>query len=177
MQLTTERLILRDFVADDWVAMLAYEVDPLYLRYYHWTERTPEGVKEFVGWFLDQQTDNPRYKFQLAITLKDDGKLIGNCGIRKPAPDAHDASMGYELDPQYWGKGYATEAARAILHFGFTDMRLHRVWAECVADNVGSARVLQKIGMKQEAHFRDHQYYKGRYWDTLIFAMLESDYG
>ena len=72
MQLETERLILRDFVPDDWHRVLEYQTDPLYLRYYEWTEsnRTPESVQEFVGWFLDHQKQNPRIKFQLAVTLK-----------------------------------------------------------------------------------------------------------
>ncbi len=55
MKLETERLILRDFVKDDWHRVLEYQSDPLYLRYYEWTERTPEAAQEFVGWFLDHQ--------------------------------------------------------------------------------------------------------------------------
>ncbi len=70
MKLETERLILRDFVQEDWQRVLEYQSDPLYLRYNKWTERTPESAQEFVGWFLNHQKQNPRLKFQLAVTLK-----------------------------------------------------------------------------------------------------------
>ena len=82
MQLTTDRLILREFVEDDWPAVLAYQRDPRYLRYTHWIDRSPQDVKQFVQMFLSQQFALPRTKFQLAVTLKDTQRLIGNCGIR-----------------------------------------------------------------------------------------------
>lgn len=176
MILTTERLVLRDFVGSDWEAVLAYQQDPLYLRYYEWTSRTPEEVQEFIQMFLDQQKQEPRIKFQLAITLNPTGQLIGNCGVRRNSPDAHEGDIGYELDPRFWGKGYATEAARAVLHFGFTQLGLHRVSSWCVADNIGSAHILEKLGMRQEGRLREHQYYKNRWWDTLLYAILYDEW-
>ncbi len=124
MELQTKRLILREFEAGDWTAVWAYQRDPRYLRYYPWTERSPEDARMFVSRFILQQQQEPRIKFQLAITLKPGGELIGNCGIRTEDVNAFDADMGYELSPERWGHGYATEAARAILGF-----RLHRVKA------------------------------------------------
>ena len=88
MKLETERLILRDFIQEDWQRVLEYQSDPMYLRYYDWTERTPEAVQEFVGWFLDHQQQDPRFKFQLAVTLKSNNLLIGNCGVRMDNVDA-----------------------------------------------------------------------------------------
>ncbi len=176
MKLETKRLILRDFVKDDWRRALEYESDPLYLRYYEWTERTPESVQEFVGWFLANQQQEPRFKFQLAITLKSNSLLIGNCGVRMDKVGALEADIGYELDPGYWNHGYATEAAHAIMDFGFCRLRVHRIWAHCVADNLGSAHVLQKLGMKLEGRFREKEYYKGRWWDTLIYAILADEW-
>ena len=84
--------------------------------------------------------------------------------------------MGYEIAPEHWGQGYATEAARAILAFGLRELRLHRVWASCVADNLGSARVLTRLGMRLEGRLREAEFYKGRYWDTLIFAILKDEW-
>ena len=176
MELTTERLILRECKESDWPDVLAYQSDPRYLRYYEWTERTAEAVQEFVRMFLAQQREQPRTKFQLAITLRSTNQLIGNCGIRMQSVDAHEADIGYELSPDYWGCGYATEAASAIVAFGFTELRMHRIWAWCVADNPGSARVLQRLGMRLEGRLRDKEYYKGRWWDTLMFAMLEDEW-
>jgi [ribosomal protein S5]-alanine N-acetyltransferase len=176
MKLETERLILRDYVKDDWQRVLEYQSDPLYLRYYEWTERTPEAAQEFVGWFLDHQRQKPRIKFQLAIVLKSTNQLIGNCGIRMDKPNALQADIGYELDPKHWNQGYATEAAHAIVDFGFSTFGLHRVWSWCVADNLGSAHVLEKLGMRLEGHLRENEYYRGRWWDTLMFAILADEW-
>jgi [ribosomal protein S5]-alanine N-acetyltransferase len=176
MHLTTERLVLREFVASDWQAVLAYQSNPLYLRYYEWNERTPEAVREFIQMFLTHQQEVPRTKFQLAVTLKVSGELIGNCGIRMRSADAYEADIGYELDPRHWGQGYATEAARAIVAFGFTQFQLHRIWSWCVADNVGSAHVLEKLGMRQEGHLRENEYFKGRWWDTLMYGLLDHEW-
>lgn len=176
MKLETERLILRDFVIDDWQRVLEYQSDPLYLRYNKWTERTPEAVQEFVGWFLDQQEEVPRIKFQLAVVLKSNNRLIGNCGARMDKADDVEANIGYEYDPKYWNYGYATEAAHAIVDFGFDHFGLHRIWADLVADNIGSAHVLEKLGMKLEGRLRDKTYFKDRWWDELIYAILAEEW-
>jgi len=176
MRLETERLILRDFVKDDWQRVLEYQLEPLYLRYNHWTGRTPEAVQEFVGWFLDQQVQIPRIKYQLAVVLKSDNQLIGNCGVRMEKANALEANIGYELDPNHWNHGYATEAAQAIVDFGFQQFGVHRIWADCAADNTGSAHVLEKLGMRLEGRLREKDYFKGRFWDALIYAVLEEEW-
>jgi [ribosomal protein S5]-alanine N-acetyltransferase len=190
MQFTTERLLLREFKESDWQAVWAYQSQPLYLRYYEWEDRQPEDVRAFVRMFLTQQKLKPRTAFQFAVVLKDDHQLIGNCGIRtetgglrteagrnRPdSPTSQTAEIGYELDPQYWGQGYATEAARSVLQLGFETFKLHRISANCVADNVGSARVLEKLGMRLEGRLRENQYFKGRWWDTFLYAILEEEY-
>ena len=176
MQLTTERLVLRELEEDDWPAVLAYQSDPRYLRYYAWEGRTEEDVREFVRMLAGLKREEPRTKFQFAITLRADGRLIGNAGVRKRSPKAREADIGYELDPRHWGRGYATEAARAVLWFGFEELGVHRIWANCVADNVGSAHVLEKLGMRREGHLREKEYYKGRWWDTLLYAILKDEW-
>lgn len=175
MILTTDRLILRDFTADDWPAILVYQSDPRYLQYYEWTERTEEDVRGFANMFIEHQKQQPRTRFQLAVILKADGRLIGNCGIRMAAVDSHEGEIGYELSPDEWGHGYATEAARAIIRFGFEELGVHRIGAWCVAANTASARVLEKAGMKLEGRLRDKEHFKGRYWDVLMFGMVRED--
>ncbi|MBV9279815.1 MAG: GNAT family N-acetyltransferase, partial [Chloroflexi bacterium] len=167
MLLTTNRLLLREFEFDDWPAVLAYQSDPRYLRYYHWAHRSEEDVRDFVRMFLDAGREVPRTGFQLAIVLRENNRLIGNCGFRLPAPEAQQGEIGYEIDPRYWGHGYATEAARAMLAFGFGDCKVHRISANCVAENTGSARVLEKLGMQREGRLRENEWIKGRWHDTL----------
>ncbi len=123
LELSTQRLILREFVADDWSPVLAYQQDPRYLRFYPWVERSEADAKAFVGMFLDQQREIPRRRFQLAVTLKESGVLIGSCGIRRKPDNDWEADIGYELAPKHWGCGYATEAAQSIVNFGFSARR------------------------------------------------------
>jgi RimJ/RimL family protein N-acetyltransferase len=176
MLLRTDRLILRDLVESDWPAVHAYQSEPQYLRYYHWSQRTPEDVRLFVQRLIDFQQEQPRTKFQLAITLPGADRLIGNCGIRMQATSMHQADIGYELAPEYWGCGYATEAARAMVAFGFEELRVHRVWASCLAENGASAHVLEKLGMQREGHLRENEWFKGRWWDTLLYGILAHEW-
>lgn len=178
MRIETERLMLREFREDDWEDMLAYWSNPLYERYYA-EHRDPARVaRDLVTRFVEARSTEPRRSWQLAIALKDTGDdhLVGNCGIRINDPDRGEANIGYELNPDVWGNGYATEATGAIVRFGFEDLHLHRIWAECVAENTASARVLEKLGMRREAHFREHRYYRDRWWDTLIYAILAREW-
>jgi [ribosomal protein S5]-alanine N-acetyltransferase len=174
MILHTERLTLREFVESDWRSVLAYQRDPRYLRYYEGDDRTESDARAFVQRFLDQQAEVPRIKVQLAITL--DGVVVGNVGLRRQSEAARVADLGYELAPERWGRGYATEAARAMLDWGFRELDLHRVWAHCLAENVASARVLEKLGMRGEGRLRRHEQLKGRWWDVLHFGILREEW-
>jgi ribosomal-protein-alanine N-acetyltransferase len=176
MMLVTRRLILREFATEDWPAVLAYQSDPRYLRLYAWTARTEADVRAFVAGFVASQAVEPRLKYQLAITLRDGGQLVGNCGVRLAEPGVRIGDLGYELAPQHWGRGYATEAARAMLEFAFVELRLHRVWAECVPENHASRRVLEKLGMHCEGRLRQTRWYKGCWWDTLLYGILEDEW-
>lgn len=177
MQIVTARLILREFVFDDWPAVLEYQRDPRYLRFYPWSDRTDAEVREFVQMFLDQQAEQPRRKFHLAITLPSDkGHVIGNCGIRLKDGRDWEADIGYEIAPGYWGRGYATEAALAIVEFGFRELGLYRISSWCTADNAASARVLEKVGLKLEGRLRENEYFKGRWWDTLLYGLLGNEW-
>ena len=154
MELITKRLVLREFVEDDWLAVLAYQSTQEYLRYYPWVERQEGDVKAFVNEFIAWQSEKPRYRHQFAVALADNGRLIGSCGIRKEKPDESGGELGYELDPGYWENGYATEAARAIVAFGFTQLKLHRISSWCIAENVGSQAVGEKAYYIQANSFQ-----------------------
>lgn len=176
MQIETERLRLRDFSSDDWRRVLEYQRDPRYLRFYPWAHRTASDVQQFVQHFIDWQAEQPRMRFQLAIVLQQNNRLIGSCGVRMPVAGSHEAEIGYEIDPDSWGHGYATEAARAIVGFGFESLQLHRIHAHCIAENSASARVLEKLGMRQEGRLREKEWMHGRWWDVLIYSILAYEY-
>jgi len=177
MEITTPRLILREIVADDWPAVLAYQSDPRYYRYYAWTERTDADVREFTAMLTGMRDKHdPRREFQLAITLAGDPTLIGNCGIRRKPENEWEADIGYELHHEYWGRGYATEAITAMVEFGFRELGLHRVSALCNAENERSWRVMERIGMKREGLLRETNSFKGRWWDALVYGVLREEW-
>ncbi len=119
MRISIPRLELREFELNDWLDVFNYHSEPLYARFYPQSECTDVEARKFVRMFLDQQTDIPRRRFQLAITLGGGGRLIGNCGIRRKPDNDWEADIGYELAPDFWGRGYATEAALAMVDSGF----------------------------------------------------------
>ena len=176
MQITTERLVLREFGENDWRAVLDYQRDPLYLRYYPWEDRSEADARAFVEMLRAWQSEQPRRRFQLAIVRRGESGLIGNCGIRRKPDNDWEAAIGYELSPQCWGLGYATEAARAMVDFGFSELGLRRIASWCIADNVASARVLERLGFVQEGRLRRNEFFKGRWWDTLLYAALAEEW-
>lgn len=178
MRIETERLILRDFVIDDWLAVLAYQRDARYNRFYpdRWVNRSDDEVRAFVQGLIDCQREQPRRIFQLAITLPGTDEVIGNCGVRRHPESEWEADIGYEFNPEYWGRGYATEVARRLIAFGFGELRVHRVSARCIADNLASANVLRKVGMRLEGRIREHEYFQGRWWDSLDFGLLKAEW-
>jgi ribosomal-protein-alanine N-acetyltransferase len=171
MQIITQRLRLREFESSDWLAVLAYQSDPRYLRFYPWEDRTEQDVQEFVDAFLVLQKEQPRLNFQLVVEVKGEGKLIGNCGIRIDEPGGDVANIGYEIDPEYWRHGYATEAAAGIVNFGFLRLKMQRIWAECLAENRASARVLEKTGLQKSVFKPKQTFIKGRWHDQLIYTI------
>jgi ribosomal-protein-alanine N-acetyltransferase len=179
VQLETPRLILREFRPDDAGFVLAYQSDPRYLRYYPGETRTREDAEAFVDMFLRWQAETPRRRFQLAIvTKRPDGmedELIGNCGVRVLWPADREGEFGCEIAPSHWGNGYSTEAGRAMLRFAFGELGLHRVRAECIAENEASARMLERLGMRQEGLLRENRWMKGRWWDTRVYGLLEGE--
>ena len=174
MQIQTQRLFLREFVTSDWQAVLAYQSDPRYLRFYEWEHRTESEVRAFVQRFVNLQNEQPRTKYQLAITLN--GQLIGNCGVRFDRANSRVAELGYEIAPDYWRKGYASEAARAMLALGFDTLNAHRIDAWCIAENIASANLLEKLGFKREGVVREQRWFKERWWDALLYGLLEHEW-
>jgi ribosomal-protein-alanine N-acetyltransferase len=176
MELLAPRLVLREFEANDWRAVLNYQTDVRYTRCYPPAERSEREARAFVDRFIAWQAEEPRIKYQLAITLKAEGRLIGNCGLRMTEAGAHEAELGYELNPDYWGRGCVTEAAAALVEWGFAQLGLHRVWAWCIAENERSARVLERLGMRPEGRQREKVWMRDRWADVLLYGILAHEW-
>jgi ribosomal-protein-alanine N-acetyltransferase len=168
----TKRLVLRDLKEADRQAVHDYASDPEVVRYMDWGPNTEEQTEDFIEQAIASQKEQPRRNYTLAIVLKAENKLIGSCGLQASNPDNQEGWIGYCLNRHFWGKGYATETAEALLAYGFDQLNLHRIFATCDPANVASAHVLEKIGMQREGHLREHKLAKGRWRDSLLYAIL-----
>jgi RimJ/RimL family protein N-acetyltransferase len=171
-----ERLVLRDFEESDWKAVHSYGSDVEVVRYMDWGPNTEEDSKKFIQRALTSQKEQPRKTYTLAIILKPENKLIGGCGIYISDPENQEGWIGYCLNRDFWGQGYATETAISLVKFGFSQLNLHRIFATCDPANIASARVLEKTGMQCEGRFREHKWAKGKWRDSLLYAILDHEW-
>jgi RimJ/RimL family protein N-acetyltransferase len=141
-----------------------------------WGPNTEEETRAFIAETMRSREASPRLHYTLAVTLAGSGEVIGGCRIWIESPEHRDASIGYSLARQHWGRGYATELARGLLQFGFEALGMHRIWAIVEPENVASARVLEKVGMQREGRLRDHRYAKGRWRDSVLYAILAPEW-
>lgn len=127
---------------------------------------------------ISTQNEQPRSHYYFAIDLPNKPNYpIGSIYISIRNHTMRQAEIGYILGVPYWNKGYITEASRAVVQFGFESLNMHRIYAtDIIAENIASQRVLEKIGFRREGYFRHTQYFKGRWWDTYLYAMLESEW-
>ncbi len=148
MQLETERLIIRDFVADDLDDVYAYGGDPEVVRYMPFPPSTREGTKEHLERCMALAQEQPRRWYDMGIELKSEGRIIGGCTLDVFDHEQGHAAFSYLFNQAYWGRGYATEALQALLHFGFEELGLHHIGDSCDAENTGSACVMEKCGLR-----------------------------
>jgi RimJ/RimL family protein N-acetyltransferase len=112
----------------------------------------------------------------LAVELVATGEVVGDVLLMWSSAEHRGGEIGYVLHPSYSGHGYATEAAHRLLHLAFDELGLHRVVARVDADNQRSARLAARLGMRQEAHLVQNEWFKGRWSDELNFAILEHEW-
>lgn len=174
MQLETERLLIRDILVTDWESIHTYTSMTEVTQHTAWGPNTVEDTRAYVEYVLNSQQTQPREAFELAICLKNEGTLIGGVGLH--IMEKTNAEIGYVLHPAYQGEGYAAEAARAMLGYGFNTLGVHRIYAKCRPENRASEKVMQKIGMQREGLLREHWYYKGEFHDSYLYSMLAKEY-
>ena len=174
MELETERLRIRDFQQSDYDAVYEYPSDPEVVRYMPFGPNTPEQAQGFLDRVIPNQNEENRINYEMAVILKENNQLIGGCRVNKV--DKIKAHIGYIFNKKYWGKGYASETAKALVDFGFKELKVHRVYATCDPDNIASKRVLEKAGMVLEGRLREDMIIHGRYTDSLILGVLRHEW-
>lgn len=174
-EIVTERLKLRRFEAADYEDVYEnYGSDPLVNKYISFAPcASVEGAKQFIDMHVEQYAANPEF-YGWAITVDD--MVIGSIGLFNVDADAEQCELGYSIGSKWWGKGYATEAAAAVMDYAFGEIEAHRVYASHHVDNVGSGKVLEKVGMRFEGVMRDGQKNAdGSFSDLKLYASLISD--
>jgi ribosomal-protein-alanine N-acetyltransferase len=167
----TARLRLRPYTESDIAELVpligAREVAVFTLRIPH--PYAEQDARDFIA--MTRNDDEVR----LGITLRTDGRLCGGVGLR-PELQHQRAELGYWIGVPYWGNGYATEAARAMLHYGFETLKLNRIEATHVKQNPASGRILVKLGMRHEGCLREHVCKWGEFVDLECYGMLRREW-
>ncbi|MBC7807402.1 MAG: GNAT family N-acetyltransferase [Akkermansiaceae bacterium] len=174
----TERLLLGALQPQDAPELFAIFSDPLTVEYTEWEPfQSISSAEWLIHWAMDAANQEPRTVFAWAIRWRspEETKLLGIATLTVRNPSLREASVGYILDRASWGQGIATESARGVLDLAFRQLGLHRVTGSCCPENVGSVRVLEKIGMRYEGRLRQNNWEKGRWRDTTIYALLEHE--
>ena len=169
--LHTARLTLRPYTEADIAELVPLvntrEVAATTLRIPH--PYTESDAKAFLALVQDPS------RLWLAISLRDDGRQIGGIGLTVDEKHQH-AELGYWIGVAHWGKGYATEAARAMLRYGFENLGLHRIFASHFRHNPSSGRILRKLGMRHEGCQREHLRKWDKFVDSELYGILRQEW-
>lgn len=174
---TTSRLLLRPFAAGDLDAVHAYQARPDVTRFLLWGPRTREETRQALATRLEAklpQEDGDA--LSLAVVRRDSGELIGDVVLWITSQEHRQGEIGYVFHPDHQGHGFAGEAARELLRIGFDELGLHRIVGRLDARNDASARLLARLGMRREAHFRENEFVKGEWTDEAVYAILAAEW-
>jgi RimJ/RimL family protein N-acetyltransferase len=177
MYLQTSRLTLRNFIDADLESFWAYRNDPEVAKYQGWDFPYPrEKAQRFIDSMKEITLPVQGEWVQYAIALKDTNELIGDLGCYVKKEDSRQAVIGFTIAVKHWRKGYATEIIPCLLEFLFASMDMHRVTADCDAENGASSRTLEKLGFRREAHYVDSFLFNGVYASEYYYGMLQREW-
>ena len=175
LPIMTERLVLRRYTYDDIPDVLGFAAQPSVAKITsERIEATEEGVRAYIDLQNAYQPFQKDKVFELAVERKEDGRVIGLLGLIRG--DHRQGEMGWALGAEYRGQGYATEAASALMDYGFNSLGLHRIHADTNSDNRASRRVMERLGMRREAQLRDAVYDEGKWLDRVIYGILADEW-
>lgn len=173
----TERLVLRPVGSEDVAAMHAYECLEEVARYLYWDPRTEEETRASVERKIRSTSiANEGDVLSLAAVRRDTGELIGDVVLSLTSAAHRQGEIGFVFHPSHQGRGFATEATRPLLAIAFAELDLHRVIGRSEARNGASVRVLEKLGMRREAHLIENEFVKGEWQSELVYAVLADEW-
>jgi ribosomal-protein-alanine N-acetyltransferase len=172
MELTTDRLLLREFQPDDRDGIQAFAGDPLVTQHTAWGPLTPQETAAEVRSAMQAAQEEPRTRYGLVVADRSTGAVLGSIELRVVSTRHRRATLDFAYTARCWGQGYGTEAAVALIRYGFDTLNLRKITATCSPDNTGSARVLAKLGMRPEGYLHDHVLVRNAWQDRLLFALI-----
>ena len=172
----TPRLHVRPFAHADLEAFVAYRADPDVARYQSWSSYTLEDGRALIEAMQGVEPGAPGQWYQFALEERAGGTLVGDLALKVDASEPREAEVGFSLAPAQQGKGYGTEAMLALLDHTFVTLGLHRVIAVTDALNAPAAALLDRVGMRREAHFHENVFFKGAWGSEFLFAMLAREW-
>lgn len=176
MTIDTERLVLRELQEADAEAIQEYAGSEIAVQYLSWGPHPLAETVAFVREAIERGAQEPRTSFELAVVERSSSSVIGTASLWLHEEKTRNGEIGYCLVPRVWGHGFGTEAAGAVLSMGFRTLDLHRIWATSDPRNVASVRLLTSLGMGREGYMREEYQVRGRWRDSVLFAMLEQDF-
>lgn len=169
----TTHLLLRPINEADIYPVWKGLSHPEVIRYYGVSYSTLEETKVQMEWYATIEKEKTGQWW--AICDPDDQHFFGAIGFHDIHPAHRRAELGFWLLPEFWGKGYMTEAASAVLQYGFHDMELHRIYAYVEAENQNSKKILHKLGFEIEGTMKECECKNGKWIDLEIYALISSD--
>ncbi|MCG7383022.1 GNAT family protein [Paenibacillus sp. ACRRY] len=172
--LKTDRFNLRAAAEEDALDVMALYSNETVVEFMPFTpfESVNDAMDE-IGWYTKIFREQSGLRWMIEDPKS--GKVVGTCGFLNREEVHNRAEIGYDLHPEYWGKGVMSEVARAVLHFGFMNMQLNKIEARVEPKNEASIGLLHKLGFQQEGLLRQHEFEKGRYIDLAVFSKLKSE--
>ena len=177
LPIETDRLTLRRYLATDYDDLLRLQSSPDVTRFLLYDPKTPEQVKEsLAGRLTDVPMDTDGQALTVAVILRETGQHVGEVTLFAQNAKQRTGEIGFVFHPDFHGRGFAAEASTELLRLGFEELGMHRIIGRLDARNTGSANLLRRLGLRQEAHFVRNEHLKGEWTDELVFAMLAEEW-
>lgn len=169
LPISSVRLLLRDFRDEDEAAVLECRCDPRVTRHLPYGPRDADSARRHLRELLRQQQDPRRQAWELAVVQHGDGAVVGACDLTLSSPK--EAEIGYVLARRYWGQGFGTEVATALIDAAFDGLRVERVTSTVAVANRRSLRVMEKAGLDWDGTSRRHAQVQGKWWDVHLYSI------
>jgi [ribosomal protein S5]-alanine N-acetyltransferase len=172
----TARLVLRELCLEDVPAVYSIFSDPEVTRYYDVsTMKKPEEAAALITWWLNRIKNRKAIRWGIAWKSKED-RVLGTCGFSEIDKPNYLAEIGMDLAREFWNQGIITEAAAAMIDFGFRVMQLNRIETWVTLENGASIHILKKIGFQTEGILRQRRFWQGSYQDVEMLALLKKEF-